>query len=604
MSQNPNGGDKTAEQPSLDWRFWKYSLFTSLWLAGLFWVADASLEIGSMHLFIWSAFLATPSALLIAQRSHVRRSDFLRHWRQGSRWHKFWSGASMRPALGWLVASFLCFGLLVHVAIDPELRWQIIWVAILLPPSVWCAKKMMRDSLKAPWFSFAPIGLGTILAAGLVFFGHALFGAQVSEVPANLAAARAKFPCYQGDSALLDVIFELTTFTAAFLKYGVALAEAAYPDGRWALRVGALVAETSLLLVVACSLAPFLLPASQMSLGLKPVGEDPSTPKDASRRLIVQQAGFVAVAGFAGKWFIGGAETFAEKEKVSLLLRSGTVTMERIDSGYYPAGTITELELFERRAQVFVNTAVDVADREIVAAFKRARGRVDAYLDWHFSLEAEAFRIIGSYKIAEGLRNKLGLSVLYQSTQVAMARLDGATKGLKMIDDLINDILNNQKIDKDAQRSRHVVTAKRADLVPTSQAFLDQKSFPVRMGAAGTFVAAGGLSGALLGSYVARQATVRGGAVIIGSGLGLALPIVGTAAGLLFGVVIGTLADWAMLKLNERVHRKKMHQELLSKLYREERHLRQALAALRRKPAQPSKPQIEPRCKVPVARAL
>ncbi|RNJ61821.1 MAG: hypothetical protein EDM03_09820 [Porphyrobacter sp. IPPAS B-1204] len=558
---------------------------------------------GSTHLLFWSALLAMPFTLLIAQRSHVRRSDFLRHWRQGSWWHKFWSGASLRPAMGWLIASFLTFGLLVHLAIEPALRWPIIWVAILLPLSVWFADKTMRRSLKAPWFSFAPVGFGVAIAAALVFTGHAFFGAQVSEIPASLAAARAKFPCYEGDSALLDVIFEFTTLTAAFLKYGFALAEAAYPDWRWSLRGGVLFTEIGLLLVVACSLSSFLLPPCELRLGLKPVGENPSTPQDASRRLVVQQVGLFAVAGLTGKWVIGGAETFADRQKVSLLLRSGTIAVEQIDSGYYAAGTIAELELFERRAQALVNKAVDVADKEIAAAFKTARGRVDAYLDWHFSLKAEAGRMIGFGTIAQGLQSKLGIRDLSQSTEVAMARLDGATNALKMIDDLISDILKSQKIDKDAQRSRHVVKAKRAELVPTSQAFLDQNSFPVRMGVAGTVVAAGGLSGALLGSYVARQATVRGGAVIIGSGLGLALPIVGTAAGLLFGLVVGTLADWVMLKFNERAQRKKMRRDLLSKLNIEERRLRQALATLRRKPAEPSKPQIEPRCKIPIGKA-
>lgn len=575
-----------------------YPAIASLWLIALFAIADNALSLSAGWVIFWSALLASPHALLSAQRAHVRRADTLRHWRDGSWWHKFLSGASFRPATSWLFTTALMFGLVVHAAIDEELVWLITATAVVLPVGVWVTAKSMRGSLKAPWLSFWPVTYGVWLTVAIVLLGSIFLSSQPENAPANLSAARALFPCYEGNSALMDVVFEITTFTAAIMSYGFALAqstEAEWGTGFW---IFTFLSQAGLVAVVAYSLVAFLLPRAQIRLGFKTVGEDPDSPKDTSRRLFAQQGAAVVGLSVAGHWAVNEAEQFALDHHLPLLTQTGTLMVEQIDGGSYPVGTIAFLEKIDHYGSEMVKKAIRMADQEIVKAFAQARGSVDAYLDWHFSLKADAARAIGLDTIANGLAQKLGLANLQSKADSALARLDGATKGLGMLQSLVDDTLKTQKIASRTNRSRHAIRTTSVDLIPTLIEFREPIAFNTRVSVAGAVVSVGGLSGALLGRYIVRKGAVRGATSVAGLSVGSVLPVLGTAAGALIGFALGALVDWSLLKYNEKVERSNMRRQLLVQLTTGERGLRRYLADLLPKGQRSTKPQVEPRCEM------
>lgn len=590
-------GDTLTAQPRT-LRLLPYFLFAAIWLTGLLVLASSALTMGPTSLLFCSAALALPSALLSAQRAHVRRADALRHWREGSGWHRFLSGAAFRPTFSWLLATILMFGLVVHAAIDRELFEPFIWVAIVLPFGVWTVAKSAERSLKSPWFSFWTIGYGIGLTIFIVIAGEILFGAPPQETPASLAAARALYPCYAGSSALMDVVFEFMTFTAAIMSYGFTLAQSTSANWGTGLWLFTIFTQASFLLIIAFSLAAFLLPAPQLKLGLRAVGEDPENPKDPTRRLISQQTVTVIGLGFAGSWAIGEADEFSSENHLQLLRQTGTLMVEQIDNASYPSGTISFLEKLDERGRDMVNKAIDLADQEIAAAFKEARRGVEAYLDWHFSLSAEVARAIDSKAVAQNVTQRLGFAKLQQKADVAIARLDGATRGLTILKALADDALKTQKVAISFNRSRNVVQVNRSQLVPTLDQFRDPVPFKARVGIAGTIVVAGGLSGALLGRYISQKGVVRGATRITGSVVGSMLPVVGTAAGALVGVALATMAEWGMRKLNEKAERPKMRKQLLDQLTTEERKLRKILSGLRQSDKKLVKPLMKPWCRV------
>jgi hypothetical protein len=604
----PAAHDDAAGHASLNQPLWHYPVFAAAWLSGLLFAASHLVSMSLGAFLLCSALLAVPPALLRAQHAHLRRSDALRHWRPESLWHSLLAGAWLRPLISLFGSAAVLGWVLLHLAIETELRPGIIAVAVLLPFSIILMRNRLRHSLKPAWMSLWPVRLGAWLTVGCVLIGTLWLTNLSDEAPASLAATRAAYPTYAGTSALLDIVYEGTTFSAAVMAYGFAIAARGASDWAVALALANVLLRAGLLLAVSQSLAAFMLPMPQLKLAFSPVSEEPAMAMDPSRRLLLGQAATVIGLGGMGYWGLTRLDAAARTHGLPTWLRSGTQLAEQIDDGSYKVGTVRILAAFEAEARQMIGQAQQEALRGIRTGFNHARCQIDSYLDWHFSLLGEATRMLGIESNAAGLRDRLGLGLIQRQADIVFARLDGFTEALRSLGDMAQTVLRTQRLDHADMRTRTVLSTTRADLFPTLLQWRETVPFNVRMKTTAAITPLSSLSGAVLGSYLGGRLATRGGVAVLGATAGSIVPGLGTAAGFMGGLLFATVVDWGLLKFNEATDRDKLRKALLDRLDGEERKLMIAIASLQ-PPVRttsttlygPTMPQ--PTCKIPGAKA-
>lgn len=612
MSRNdltqPATHDSVARHATLNQPLWYYPVFAALWLSGLLFAASHVRLMTLGAFLLCSALLALPPALLRGQQAHLRRSDAIRHWRPESLWHSLLAGAWLRPLISLFSSTAVLGWVLLHLAIETGLRPGIIAVAVLLPFAITLMRNRLRHSLKPAWMNLWPVRVGVWLTVGCVLIGTPWLTNLSNEAPASLAATRAAYPAYAGTSALLDIVYEGSTFSAAVMAYGFDILARGASDWATALTIATILLRAGLFLAVSQSLAAFMLPIPQLKLGFSPVSEEPAMAMDPSRRLLLGQAATVIGLGGMGYWGLARLDAAACIHGLPTWLRSGTQLAEQIDSGSYKVGTVRILAAFEAEARQIIRQAQEEASRGIRAGFDHARRQIDGYLDWHFSLLGEATRMLGIESNAAGLRDRLGLGLIQRQADIVFARLDGFTESLRSLGDMAQTVLSTQRLEGADMATRTVLSTTRADLLPTLLQWRESVPFNVRMKTAAAITPLSSLSGAVLGRYLGGRLVTRGGVAVLGATAGSIVPGLGTAAGLVGGILFATVVDWGLLKINEATDRDKLRKALLDRLHREERKLMMAIASLQ--PPAPTrsmtlyKPTMpQPTCKIPGTKA-
>lgn len=564
------------------WRgaFWlQYPLFAFLWLAVLWLVADSALGMGLSVLLCWTFVLAIPPALLQAQQAHLRRSDMLRHWRTGSWWHGVLAGARLRPVVALAVSAFAVLWLIVHLAIEPSLWGGVLWVAVLLPLAIGLVRARLRASLRPAWLGLWPVRFGVWITVGLVVLGAWQFGSGGDEAPTSLHAARARLGRYEGDSALLDLLFEYATFTSALMAYGFALAGREEAEWAGGLRLLTLLLKAGLLFAAARGLAVFTLPRPQLRLGLARVGENPASPPDPTRRQLMAQG--VSATLLAGVTIVGlrPLDSHACAREWPRRARIGTMFVEEIDGQRYPEGTSRLLGTFEGEARKLLNTAQHEAASHIRSAFDQARKGVDAWLDWRFSVARDAAKL--SAGAVRQLMDDQRLGNLQEQIHVAFARLEGTTNALHALHQTLTAELNARVVPDESIRTQTVRTSSRAELVPTLERWKEAVPFDVRMTAAGGVTVVGaGLVSTTVVQAAGRRLAVPAQATRALRFARWLIPGVAGGAGLAAGILLGLFLDWLLLRVNEAAGREQLRKAILDELQKEEQRLFSAIASL------------------------
>lgn len=581
MNTSPNAGQIAC--------FSTFGIWAALWLSCAY-GASRELTASAFGWVVASVFvLAVPMLLYrlyAASVSHAGSASY------------FWKGTLQRQLLSArhlvvaIVTVFLSIAGSFWMLLQFSTYTKVEWLALVaMIPVYWLVfrqvhhiqsgqlKKryvlIVRTNLHARWLSVLVVFL---LYAVLVcvFFRTQSF----SSLSEAVAAVRINVPQH-AESASVELALRFITFGDATKAYLAGISPALANVLPLALT---LLNGLVILYGAGEAFSCFTVPAVEFRRALGPLTDLDVPPPVPRRRVALNSAAITFLVLFVYVPTFAHIERWSRKPEVAEAIRQVEVAVEQIDGRLYLPGTVEKIESARIETLGKLNVSRAVLEGQVDRAFDRMEGRVDAYLDWYYSLSAEYTRLVKlmtgelenymAEKMVEHLQSDVAFASVSRALKEAIEAEDRAIQEHK---DAIRGILESNQLGDLEQQTRIVKSVLLGDISSIAP-HVDAVSFNNRIAVGGGIgVAVGaGVTAKLAGKGVFKQAAtavskvaiskVSGSAAgaVTGAAVGSAVPVVGTLiGGVIGGLITGVLIDKAVLKLEEVYARDDFRKELI-----------------------------------------
>ncbi len=329
------------------------------------------------------------------------------------------------------------------------------------------------------------------------------------------------------------------------------------------------------------SFSLFLLTKDELSMIYKPISASPKKSKPKSIAFIVVLV-LISMVYLSSYIFIEN-KLKTDKNLIKLVDAPQKHIVDIIDGKYVNAGTIKKLQKIKKEFELKM---INKINYKIDNAYNDVIGNVDNYLNWYYGLTAEYIRIM---KLVTGQ-----LDVYIKDKYKTFLKIDSVFKPvLSEINEIAKSSRKEFQILVNTLIKKNILDVKIFDIVIINNKTSFKRLLMLKkitlIGGKGlnkriTLSVLGGISGAIIGNIMAKKivqqslkiiarilakkslgflARVGAGALAGGTG-GSAVPVIGTAVGVIVGGIIGFCAsNYVVLKLDEAIGREKHKKEII-----------------------------------------